>query len=542
MTDDLGTPVKTPDGSGSSERLREEPASAVERLREEPASAVERLREEPASAVERLREEPASAVERLREEPASTGAPKGVFLQTFGCQMNEYDSAKMLEMLRGTGYRVVGRPEEAELVLVNTCAIREKSEHKLDSLLGALAQGAAGRPGRILGVTGCVAQERGADLLKRARAVDLVLGTDNLFRLPEALRRVSQGERIAWTEWHPADRGLQPEGRRVRNFIPDIDPSGRASQAGRLSEAPWLDAAGAPSVVAHLAITKGCDNFCSFCVVPYTRGREVCREPDDIAAEARRLVARGVREITLLGQNVNSYRTGRTDFVGLLERLAGIAGLARLRYVSAHPKDFHARLARAHRDLAPLCEHLHLPVQSGSDAVLQAMRRRHTVRDYLERVACARERVPGLTVTTDMIVGFPGETEADFEATLDLMRTVRFDQVYAFKFSPRVQTPAAAYPGQVPEAVKAARLERLFALHEPIVKEQLAGRVGSQQEVLAEGPARAPGAVTGRTRGNTQVIVPDCAAAPGTLIPVEIVGARRFGLVARPLPRPGEVA
>lgn len=494
MTDDLGRPVKTPDGSSGS-------------------------------------------------------APKGVFIQTFGCQMNEYDSAKMLEMLRGAGYRIVCRPEEADLVLVNTCAIREKSEHKVDSLLGALAQGRAGRPGRILAVTGCVAQERGADLLKRARAVDLVLGTDNLFRLPEALRRVSQGERVAWTEWNAADRGLQPEGRRVRNFVPGTESSGQASPAGRLCEAqaapcaePWLDAAGAPSVVAQLAITKGCDNFCAFCVVPYTRGREVCREPDNIAAEARRLVARGVREISLLGQNVNSYHTGGTDFAGLLERLAGIAGLARLRYISAHPKDFHPRLARAHRDLAALCEHLHLPVQSGSDAVLQAMRRRHTVRDYLERVACARELVPRLTVTTDLIVGFPGETEADFEATLDLMRTVRFDQVYAFKFSPRVQTPAAAYPGQVPEAVKAERLERLFGLHETIVKALLTRRVGTRQEVLVEGPARTPGAAAGRTRGNTQATVLDCAAAPGTLIPVEIEAARRFALIARPLPRPGEVA
>jgi tRNA-2-methylthio-N6-dimethylallyladenosine synthase len=387
--------------------------------------------------------------------------------------------------------------------------------------------------------------------------VDVVLGTDNLFRLPEALGRAAAGERVAWTEWNPADRGAQPEGRRVRNFVPAAAPDAiqsdgappvpaailsgaaaglsRTAPASAPASAPWLDAAGAPSVVAHLAITKGCDNFCTFCVVPYTRGREVSREPDNIVAEARALVARGVREITLLGQNVNSYATGGTDFVGLLERLAGIAGLARLRYTSPHPKDFSPRLAQAHRDLPALCEHLHLPVQSGSDAILKAMRRNHTARDYVERVEHARTLVPGLAVTTDLIVGFPGETEADFAATLNLVQRVRFNQIYAFKFSPRVQTPAAAYAGQVGEAVKAERLERLFALHEAVVGEELGGRVGSRQEVLVEGPARTPGAVVGRTRGNTQTAVLDCAAAPGTLLPVEIVAARRFALTARPL-------
>jgi tRNA-2-methylthio-N6-dimethylallyladenosine synthase len=478
--------------------------------------------------------------------PRRPSAVRGVYLQTFGCQMNEYDSSKLLEQLQVRGYRAVERPEQADLVLVNTCAIREKSEHKVDSLLGTLALGKAERPGQVIGVTGCVAQERGGDLLKRNGAVDFVLGTDALFQLPDALRSVEQGERVAWTDWNPADRGLQPEGRRVRNFVPTQDVQSLEASAQRrpaeysLAEAPWLNSSGEPSVVAHLAITKGCDNFCTFCIVPYTRGREVSREPLDIIAEAKRLVARGVKEITLLGQNVNSYNTGGTDFVGLLERLATLPGLARLRYTSPHPKDFSPRLAQAHRDLSQLCEHLHLPLQSGSDRILKAMRRNHAIQDYIDRIAYARALVPQLTVTTDLIVGFPGETEADFEATLSAMRTVQFDQVYAFKFSPRAQTPAAEYAGQVSEGVKAERLERLFALHEATVRQLLKARVGSRQEVLVEGPARVAGAVTGRTRGNTQTTVPGCTAAPGTLLPVEIAAARRFALTALPLGQSGE--
>jgi tRNA-2-methylthio-N6-dimethylallyladenosine synthase len=465
------------------------------------------------------------------------GTPPGVYVHTFGCQMNEYESAKLLEQLRRQGYRPVAQPDDADVVLVNTCAIREKSEHKLDTLLGILAEGKARRPGQVLGVAGCVAQERGAGLLRQARQVDFVLGTDNLFELPDALRRAQAGERVVRVQWHPADRDPQRGGKKVRNFIPAPPESGADATE------PWTDAQGAPSVVAQLAIAKGCDNFCTFCIVPYTRGREVCREPDAILAEARALVARGVREITLLGQNVNSYRACGVDFVALLERLGRIEGLARLRYTSPHPKDFHERLAQAHRDLPALCEHLHLPVQSGSDRILRAMRRNHTAREYLERIARARDSVPGLAVTSDLIVGFPGETEADFEATLDVMRAVRFDQVYAFKFSPRLRTPAAALADPVPEPVKAERLARLFDLHVAIAAELNAARVGTRQEVLVEGPARAGeplaggavegGAVAGRTRGNTRTTVLDCPAPAGSLVPVDIVAARRFALIAR---------
>ena len=288
----------------------------------------------------------------------SRSKPKGVYIKTFGCQMNDYDSVKMVEQLRGENYIPVDSPRDADLILVNTCAIREKSEHKVYSLLGSLGGIKQSRPEVVIGVGGCVSQQRGDEILKRVRSVDMVFGTDNLFELPEMLRDVAGGERVVRTAWHDRKR-------KVANFIPDFRLGG-----GNLPSA-------APSVKAGLAITKGCNNFCTFCVVPYTRGREVSREPDNILAEARALVENGTREITLLGQNVNSYRTGSARFVDLLEELNALEGLARIRYTSPHPKDFGEKLATAHARLPKLCEHIHLPVQSGSTRILKAMRRNH---------------------------------------------------------------------------------------------------------------------------------------------------------------------
>ncbi len=482
---------------------------------------------------------PKKAVPQQAAAPASQPAPIGpktVFLQTFGCQMNEYDSVQMLEQLRAAGWRRVERPEQAGLLLVNTCAIREKAEHKVYSLLGELAQIKAARPGTVIGVGGCVAQQRGAEMLRRAPRVDLVFGTDQWSELPAMLDEVAQGRRVLRTEWQPRQR--QSQASRVQNFVPDF-AVGAGGSAGMdepqaLSLPPASNLA-QPAIgpLAQIAITKGCDNFCTFCIVPYTRGREVSREPDNIVAEARRLVARGAREITLLGQNVNSYRACGVDFVGLLERLDGLPGLMRLRYTSPHPKDFSERLAQAHRDLPRLCEHLHLPFQSGSDRILKAMRRNHRIGAYLEQVALARSLVPHLAISSDVIVGFPGESEDDFQGTLQVLRQVRFDQVYAFKYSPREGTPAASLPGQVPEDVKAERLERLFRLHEQIVLAINEALVGSRQERLVEGPGRQPGTRLGRTRGNKTATVLDCTAEPGTCLRVDIIAARRFALVAR---------
>ena len=450
-----------------------------------------------------------------KTRPASDTGQKKVFIQTFGCQMNEYDSRKMLEQLQAENFIQTPHAHQADVILVNTCAIREKSEHKMYSLLGRLSAVKRKKPGVLIGVGGCVAQQKGGEILARARQVDLVFGTDNLFELPDMLARAAGGERVVQTQWHS-------RARKVANFIPDFPAVGGDF----------------PGVKASIAITKGCNNYCAFCVVPYTRGREVSREPDNIVAEARALVERGVREITLLGQNVNSYRTKEAGFVDLLRRLDAIPGLERIRYTSPHPKDFNAALAAAHGELPKLCEHLHLPVQSGSDGILKAMRRHHTAADYLEKIALVRSRVPDIALSTDLIVGFPGETEADFQQTLELVRTVGFDHIFSFKFSPRQDTPATKFDGQLPEAVKADRLARLHAVHENIQQEKTRALVGSRQEILLEGPhPRLKGAIVGRTRGNRSALVIGGEAKPGDLVRVEIIAARKFALVGREIGR-----
>jgi tRNA-2-methylthio-N6-dimethylallyladenosine synthase len=452
----------------------------------------------------------------------NASAPRKVFLQTFGCQMNDYDSARLLEQLRGQNFVPVDSPRQADLVLLNTCAIREKAEHKVYSLLGSLGGLKRARPELVIGVGGCVAQQRGAEIMARAPAVDLVFGPDHLFDVPALLDEVSRGARPVRTAWRHRTQ-------RVANFVPDLGAPAAAPQGAH--------AAAADEVKAGLAITKGCNNFCTFCVVPHTRGREVSREPDNILAEARSLARRGVKEITLLGQNVNSYKAGGVHFVELLRRLNDVPGLERIRYTSPHPKDFRESLARAHAELPKLCEHVHLPVQSGSDRILAAMRRNHGIAAYLDKMAMIRAHVPGVALSTDLIVGFPGEDEDDFEATLELMRRVRYDQVYAFKFSPRSDTPAATLPGQVPERVRADRLERLLALHDAIVRERNAALVGTRQELLIEGPHPRGGAMRGRTRGNKPALLPDSPREPGELVPVEIVAARKYSLVARDVSR-----
>ena len=438
----------------------------------------------------------------------TAGAPsKKVFLQTFGCQMNEYDSEKMMEQLRSQQYEPVGRADEADLVLLNTCAIREKAENKVYSLLGELAPLKQTNPNLKIGVGGCVAQQNGEAILKGSRGVDFVFGTDNLFELPSMLEAVAQGERVARLGW--ADHK-----RKVDTFIPqfEVPPAGQ--------------------VKAQIAIMKGCNNFCSFCVVPHTRGREVSRPAEDILAEARQQVEAGTREITLLGQNVNSYQANGVDFADLLALMNEIPGLLRIRYTSPHPKDFNQKVAEAHRDLPKVCEQLHLPFQAGSDRILSAMRRRHTVAEYMEKIGMIRSIVPNMALSTDIIVGFPGETEEDFLGTLKVVEDVGFDQIYSFKYSPRSGTPAATMENQVPEAEKAERLARLNALNDQLVEQQLNDLVGSTQEVLLEGPhPKDEGAINGRTRQYRPVTVVNCTAKPGDLVRVDVASRRRFSLV-----------
>jgi len=384
-----------------------------------------------------------------KEYSQNAETAKKVHIQTFGCQMNEYDTDKMLEVLRHENYSQTNCQDEADLIILNTCSIREKAENKVYSELGRLRELKSANPDLKIGVGGCVAQQEGKAILRRAKNVDFVFGTDNLFELPEMLSKVAEGQKISRTERHARQK--------VRNFIPDYT----FQQAKNFG------------VKAQIAITKGCNNHCSFCVVPFTRGVEVSREPEHIIAEAQRLVAAGTKEICLLGQNVNSYKANGTDFVELLRRLDGLEKLERLRFISPHPKDFHAELANAFVTLPSLCEQMHLPLQSGSDRILRRMRRWYTMETFYEKVALLRDRLPQATLSTDLIVGFPGETEEEFEMTMEAVRNVRFDLIYSFKYSARPGTRAAEYPEHLAENVKSERLKRLLETQEKIVREKM---------------------------------------------------------------------
>ncbi len=441
----------------------------------------------------------------------NTANGKKVFIQTYGCQMNEYDTDKMFEVLRHENYFHTDSQEDADLIILNTCSIREKAEHKVYSELGRLRDLKSANPELKIGVGGCVAQQEGEAILRRDSNVDFVFGTDNLFELPRMLRKVHKGGKITKTQRY--DR------QKVRNFIPEYTYQ-KLQHSG---------------IKAHLTITKGCNNYCSFCVVPVTRGQEVSREPDQIIAEAERLVSTGTREICLLGQNVNSYKANGVDFVELLQRLDKLDGLQRLRFISPHPKDFHEKLADAIASLPSLCEQLHLPLQSGSDRILRRMRRWYKMETYYQKVAMLRERLPEATLSTDLIVGFPGETDEEFEMTIDAVRKIRFDLIYSFKYSPRPGTRATDYPGHLSESVKSERLKILLEIQEKIVREKLQALVGTDQEVLIEGNHhRKANTVAGRTRGNHPVFIKNSNKKTGDLMSVLITNANQNSLEAVP--------
>ncbi|MBS1255385.1 MAG: tRNA-2-methylthio-N(6)-dimethylallyladenosine synthase [Deltaproteobacteria bacterium] len=436
---------------------------------------------------------------------------KKVFIQTYGCQMNEYDTDKMFEVLRQENYFHTDSQEDADLIILNTCSIREKAEHKVYSELGRLRNLKSANPELKIGVGGCVAQQEGEAILRRDANVDFVFGTDNLFELPRMLRKVHNGEKITQTGRH--DR------QKVRNFIPEYAFQ-QISKSG---------------IKAHLTITKGCNNHCSFCVVPLTRGLEVSREPEHIVAEAEKLVSTGTREICLLGQNVNSYKANGVDFVELLNRLDKIDGLQRLRFTSPHPKDFHEKLADAIASLPSLCEHLHLPLQSGSNRILRRMRRWYTIDTFYEKVAMLRDRLPKAAISTDLIVGFPGETDEEFEMTMEAVRNVGFDLIYSFKYSPRPGTRATEYPEHISESIKSERLRILLETQEKIVQEKYQALVGTEQEVLIEGNHhRKANTVTGRTRGNHPVSIHNSTEKAGELLSVLITRANPNSLEAEP--------
>lgn len=423
------------------------------------------------------------------------------WIETWGCQMNAHDSEKISGSLKRLGLEASPTEHEADVLILNTCSIREKAEERVFTRLLSFSHLKRKRP-VIVGITGCVAQQEGEAILKRAPEVDFVLGTQSLVQLPEVLATVvGTKERVVEVGRHPENLDVPPE------------------QIERV-----------PGVKAYITIMEGCDNFCSFCIVPFTRGRERCRPIADIVREARSLSKRGFREVQLLGQNVNSYRDpedGR-GFEDLLDAVDEVEDLWRIRFTSPHPKDFGEPLMRRFRDLRRLCPHMHLPAQSGSTSVLGRMKRGYTREEYERKVVRAREYVPGLAISTDLIVGFPGETEEEFGETLSLMDDHCFDSIYSFKYSERPYTfSAREQPDDVPEPVKSERLTRLLDLQKQIQLEKHARWVGKTVEVLVEGESRKNAAeFSGRSADNRVVNFRGGRDRVGELVSVAIT---RFG-------------
>ena len=454
--------------------------------------------------------------------------PKKLFIKTYGCQMNVYDSARMADVLAPLGYERTDLPEGADMVILNSCHIREKAAEKIYSEVGRLrplksARRAAGGD-MIIAVAGCVAQAEGAEIMRRAPAVDMVFGPQTYHRLPEMVARAA---RAGTRDAGPREGG---PGRGVLETDFPVE--------AKFDHLP--DAAAPQGVSAFLAVQEGCDKFCSFCVVPYTRGAEYSRPAADVVAEAARIVAQGAREITLLGQNVNAYHgagpDGREWGLGrLLRRLAEIDGLDRLRYTTSHPSDMDDDLIAAHGEVEALMPYLHLPVQSGADSVLAAMNRNYTADEYRRLAERLRAARPDLALASDFIVGFPGETEADFAATLALVEDVGFAQAYSFKYSPRPGTPGAARAGQVDEAVKADRLARLQAALEAGQRAFNDAMVGRVLPVLFDGPGKRAGQLAGRSPYMQAVHAEADAALLGAIHPVQIVAGHANSLSGRVL-------
>ncbi|TDH39386.1 tRNA (N6-isopentenyl adenosine(37)-C2)-methylthiotransferase MiaB [Pseudohoeflea suaedae] len=454
---------------------------------------------------------------REAPEQATSAAPsRKVFVKTYGCQMNVYDSERMSDALSRDGYTATDSPEDADLVLINTCHIREKAAEKVYSQLGRLAKLKKRRQSEgsdfMVAVAGCVAQAEGQEITRRAPVVDVVIGPQTYHRLPDALAKARTGAKVVETDFPVEDKFTA---------LPKA-PEKVIRKRG---------------VSAFLTVQEGCDKFCTFCVVPYTRGAETSRPVDAIVAEAERLAAAGVREVTLLGQNVNAWHgegsDGREWGLGeLLRRLAEIDGLERLRYTTSHPRDMDDGLIEAHRDLPELMPYLHLPVQAGSDRILKAMNRRHTADDYIRLVERIRQANPDLALSGDFIVGFPGETDEDFEDTMRLIETVGYAQAFSFKYSPRPGTPGADLGGHVDEAVKSERLDRLQALLYRQQRDFAERCVGREIDLLLEKPGREPGQLIGRSPWLQPVIVNAKPEEIGDIVKVRITKAGTNSLFA----------
>jgi len=453
----------------------------------------------------------------LSERQHST-AHRKVFIKTFGCQMNVYDSDRMAEALAPEGYAQCESMDDADLVILNTCHIREKAAEKVYSELGRVREARerrreAGAGDTLIAVAGCVAQAEGQEIIRRAPAVDIVVGAQSYHRLPELLGRAGRGEKVVETEFPEEDK---------------------------FAELPKRAATRRPS--AFLTVQEGCDKFCTFCVVPYTRGAEFSRPVTAVMAEARRLAGFGVRELTLLGQNVNAYHGEGPDgndwsLARLMHGLAEIPGVERLRYTTSHPLDMTDDLYAAHRDLPEMMPYLHLPFQAGSDHILTKMNRRHTADEYRRAVDKLRKARADIALSTDIIVGFPGETDEDFKATLRLVREIGFASAFSFKYSSRPGTPAAEMDEQVPEDVKLERLHTLQALLAEQQRAFNAAMAGRTLPVLFEASGRNPGQLTGRSPYLQPVHVDAPAEAVGQIVDVEITeaGANSLKGVIKPL-------
>jgi tRNA-2-methylthio-N6-dimethylallyladenosine synthase len=435
---------------------------------------------------------------------------KRYHVTTFGCQMNVHDSERMQGMLESLGYESVQSRDQADLILFNTCSIRESADSRFIAHLGEAKRLKSEDPDRIVGVGGCWAQSVKDDVFRRFPFVDVAFGPGQIHKLAEFLNSDS----------------LTAQG-----YFEFEDFSGHLPVRRERQFQGWLQ------------ISQGCNCACAYCIVPSTRGREVSRGPDELVAEAEALAADGVREVTLLGQNVNSYgrdlpKQARTSFAELLARVDAIDGIDRIRYTSPHPKDMREDVIQAHTELDALCEHIHLPLQSGSSPILKRMRRTYDRQRYMDRVALIREHVPDCAITTDIIVGFPGESEADFEQTMEVVEEVGYDGAFTFVFSPRRETEAATMGDQVPHPVKQKRMERLVELVQRKAAEQAQRFVGREMEVLVEGPSRTdPTRLRGRTRHNKAVNF-DGTAVPGQLVDVKIAAATSMtlsGMMEKPL-------
>ncbi|HSE87822.1 MAG TPA: tRNA (N6-isopentenyl adenosine(37)-C2)-methylthiotransferase MiaB [Candidatus Binatia bacterium] len=438
---------------------------------------------------------------------------KKLYLQTYGCQMNQYDSERIAQVMGRMDYESTDRIETADLVILNSCSVRDRAEQKVYSALGRWKELKEQREGVIIGVGGCVAQQEGANLLKRLPHLDLVFGTHNIHKLPQMIEQVQVSR----------SRPVETAFYREPSYMEDLQSR--------------TDVRGAK---AFVTIIQGCNKVCRFCIVPHVRGREVSRPSAKIVAEIETLVRQDVKEVMLLGQNVNSYgktSPGEISFAELLERVNGIDGLQRIRFTTSHPQDLSPELIEAFANLDKLCEHLHLPVQSGADSVLFRMRRGYTRDEYLARINRLRKRCPNVALSTDIIVGFPGETDAEFADTLEMLRQVEYDEIYSFMYSPRPQTVSAKiYDDDVADAAKKARLQEVQSLQREISLRKNRESIGNVEEILVDGKSRLKnGQIMGRTRTNRIVNLTGDETLVGSLLPVRIIGATANSLIGEEL-------